>query len=317
MWAQDAAAMYTYAGSSAAAMVLTPFTSPRQNTDTGGTAAQAAAAIQATDAPAGNAQSIVSGVAQTFSAVPDAVQSLAAAAPAASSSSTLGTLSDLITIFVGVPTNLASLGVGLPLDLLGAVDLPFSLGGYVVGTHVDDIVSGWNGEQTWPSTDPAPVRGFPATLMKLSPGTLSAGLGQANTVGGLSVPSAWTVAAPELRPAALALPIGSTSPIAAAPMELGSSTSLSQMGLAGMTGRAMAGAPSSGEANDGRKVIGSPVVVRPGGGAADSDGEASHAKPRIVVTGVAAKIRELSKLRDEGDLTDEEYAQLKKHLLGR
>ena len=47
MWAQDALAMYGYAGSSAAATVLTPFTSPHQNTDPGGTASQAAAVGQA------------------------------------------------------------------------------------------------------------------------------------------------------------------------------------------------------------------------------------------------------------------------------
>ncbi len=36
MWAQDAVAMYGYAGSSAAATVLTPFSAPQQNTDPGG-----------------------------------------------------------------------------------------------------------------------------------------------------------------------------------------------------------------------------------------------------------------------------------------
>jgi len=43
MWAQDAAAMYGYAGSSAAAATLTPFTAPQQNTNPGGLAAQSAA----------------------------------------------------------------------------------------------------------------------------------------------------------------------------------------------------------------------------------------------------------------------------------
>ncbi len=47
MWAQDAAAMYSYAGLSASATALTPFTSPQQNTDPGGTAGQAAAVSQA------------------------------------------------------------------------------------------------------------------------------------------------------------------------------------------------------------------------------------------------------------------------------
>ena len=77
MWAQDAAAMYQYAGSSAAATALTPFNSPQQNTNPGGPAAQAAAVGQASGASAGNAQSIVSNVPQTFSAVPAALQSLA------------------------------------------------------------------------------------------------------------------------------------------------------------------------------------------------------------------------------------------------
>ena len=48
MWAQDALAMYGYAGSSAAATALSPFTSPQQNTDPGGTASQGAAVSQAT-----------------------------------------------------------------------------------------------------------------------------------------------------------------------------------------------------------------------------------------------------------------------------
>ena len=47
MWAQDAVAMYGYAGSSAAATVLTPFSSPHQNTDPGATSGQAAAVGQA------------------------------------------------------------------------------------------------------------------------------------------------------------------------------------------------------------------------------------------------------------------------------
>jgi hypothetical protein len=39
--------------------------------------------------------------------------------------------------------------------------------------------------------------------------------------------------------------------------------------------------------------------------------------PRIVVTGVAAKIREITHLRDQGRLTEEEYSELKNRLLGR
>src|SRR6516162_7785597 len=43
MWAQDAAAMYAYAGASSTASQLTTFTEPPQTTNTSGTAAQSAA----------------------------------------------------------------------------------------------------------------------------------------------------------------------------------------------------------------------------------------------------------------------------------
>jgi hypothetical protein len=37
--------------------------------------------------------------------------------------------------------------------------------------------------------------------------------------------------------------------------------------------------------------------------------------PRTVVTGVAAAIREIAKLRDAGQLTEQEYTEQKKRLL--
>ncbi|MGA8547830.1 MAG: SHOCT domain-containing protein, partial [Mycobacterium sp.] len=40
-------------------------------------------------------------------------------------------------------------------------------------------------------------------------------------------------------------------------------------------------------------------------------------KPRAVVTGVAAELREFAKLHDEGILTAEEYTEQKNRLLGR
>jgi PPE-repeat protein len=75
MWAQDAAAMYSYASSSAAASTLTPFTQPAQTTNPAGLAGQAAAVAQVTGTAAGNGtQSTLS---QLMSAVPTALQGLA------------------------------------------------------------------------------------------------------------------------------------------------------------------------------------------------------------------------------------------------
>jgi PPE-repeat protein len=324
MWVQDTVAMYGYAGSSAAATALTPFATPDQNTDPGATASQSAAVSQATSTSAGDAQSTISSVQQVFSAVPNALQSLAtsnSAATTPAATDPLTTLSNLITIFVSLPSDLALFGTVLPQDIAaGPVDLPYTIEGALSGQHVDDIVSGWNGEASWPGTEPVPINDFPATLT--NPGvapapTMSAGLGQANTIGGLSVPSNWTVAAPEIRSVALTSPItGATPAAAAAPLEAGSANAFNQMGTAGMAGQAMAGPPAADANQDsGKPVTHARLTGRADGAAGDVEPEVTPA-PRTVVTGVAAAIREITKLRNEGRLTEEEYKQHKKHLLG-
>ncbi len=74
MWAQDAAAMYAYAGSSAAATQLTSFTEPPQTTNTAAASTQAAAVSQAASTPAANTGSQLSGL---INSLPTALQSLA------------------------------------------------------------------------------------------------------------------------------------------------------------------------------------------------------------------------------------------------
>ncbi len=62
MWAQDAAAMYGYAGSSSVATQVTPFAAPPPTTNAAGLATQGVAVAQAVGASAGNARSLVSEV---------------------------------------------------------------------------------------------------------------------------------------------------------------------------------------------------------------------------------------------------------------
>jgi PPE-repeat protein len=330
MWAQDSAAMYGYAASSAAATTLTPFTPPQQNTNPGGSAGQAAAVSQATGTSAGNVQSTVSSVQQAFSAIPNALTS--AATPAQLTPlDTLNLISNLITIFLDLPADLVGVFIAIPLGIVGLVALPFDISSYLVSDHTDDIVSGWNGQKGWPGEGPAPVQPFPAPLTGLRPTvvsapTLSAGLGEANTIGALSVPPTWTVATPAVRPISYTLPAlpATTTASAGAAGEAGSSSTLSQMALAGMAGRAMAGTVGTGGRGSGNATTGKRAAARAaeaastGGGAAAGDkDEAPKDKPRAVVTGVAAELREFAKLRDEGVLTDEEYTEQKNRLLGR
>jgi PPE-repeat protein len=324
MWAQDAAAMYGYAGSSASATALTPFTPPEHNTNPGGAAGQAASVVKATSTSAGNVQSTVSSAQQTFAAVPNALQSLATAAPAAASDPTIDPLTFLsdVASIVGLPAVAAS----VPLAVITPADFPFSYLSWIVSVHTDDIVSGWAGV---PPYEPGIVRGsMPFSAITGLGSPMSAGLGQANTVGALSVPPTWTAATPAVRPVALALPatsLSATAGPAAEALEASSGNTLSQMALAGMAGRAMAGTLGTGGGRDRSKVAGGKRVAAPAAGAGATpedagpagDGEASQSSPRTVVTGVAAEIRELAKLRDEGILTDEEFTEQKNRLLGR
>ena len=163
MWAQDAAAMFGYAGSSASATTLTPFTPPQQNTNPASPASQAAAVGQATDTSAGNVQSIVSSVQQAFSAIPSALQS--AAAPAQISPlNVLDLFSGLITIFLDIPADLATYFVDIPTGAISVVSLPLDVVGAETGLHSDQLISGWAGIQPWPGTGEAPPTEFKAII---------------------------------------------------------------------------------------------------------------------------------------------------------
>src|ERR1700677_3599449 len=78
MWAQDATAMFAYAGSSATASGVTPFTQPPQTTNPAAAGGQAAAVAHAVGSAAGgHAQTLMSTAPQLISAVPQSLQSLA------------------------------------------------------------------------------------------------------------------------------------------------------------------------------------------------------------------------------------------------
>ncbi len=96
MWAQDAATMYGYAGSSAAASTLTAFTAPPSTTSLAGSAAQGAAVAQATGTSTGTG--VQSTLSQLISTIQTSLQGLAS--PSSSTSSTSG-LSGLLSPLLG------------------------------------------------------------------------------------------------------------------------------------------------------------------------------------------------------------------------
>lgn len=108
MWAQDAAAMYGYAASSAAASTLAPFTPPKSTTNPAGLAGQSAATAQAAGTSVANhAQSVGS-----LSSVPQTLQSLTAPGSASAG---------LDQVALGTGTSAATSAVSTPASMLTAL----------------------------------------------------------------------------------------------------------------------------------------------------------------------------------------------------
>ena len=178
MWAQDAAAMYGYAGSSASASRLTPFAPPAPTTNAAGWIAQAAAA----------ARTGISEAPQLISALPQALQSLASPASSSSLVDLLGALAPYVGAAAG-GTGVVGAGEGLVDIVLGLVGtagqaaVTGSGGGAAAGTGLVGTATGGSGA--------AVLAGH------LEPvASASASLGKAGAVGALSVPPSWTTVPP-------------------------------------------------------------------------------------------------------------------------
>jgi PPE-repeat protein len=224
MWAQDAAAMYGYAASSASAGTLTPMTPPAPTANPAGLAGQAAAV-----AHAGAATSTQAGLLQTISSLPNAVAGLASPLQA-------------------VPTN--PLSVPFVTNAInGAVN---ATAWWVMNTIPNSVLLSHamnSADATAVTFTGAPaVTGLaaavePAGSAGFGGAPVLAGLGQASTVGGLSVPAGWSAATPAIGSGASSLagsgwavapeeavPAGIPAVAPLAPLAIGAGKSL---GLAG------------------------------------------------------------------------------------
>ncbi|BBZ13788.1 PPE family protein [Mycobacterium branderi] len=233
MWAQDAAAMYGYAGASAAATKVTPFTAPQQNTNPSGLVAQSAAVAQSTGSSAGTG--VQSALSQMVTTTPTTLQALAApaAAPAAPSLP-FGLQPGDIT---NAATNLVS-GVMTPYSFAGitqvgadmAVMHAASLGG--LGIDGSDEIA--------PSVIPAMPGGKVAAITPAGlggAGTVTAGIGRGTLVGALSVPQSWASAAPATTPATASLASSWTAAPQAAVEEMSGMPGMPGMPMVGSAGR--------------------------------------------------------------------------------
>lgn len=220
MWSQDAAAMYGYAGASAAATRLTGFTGPQQTTAPGGLARQSAAVAQAATTSAGTQQAALS---RLTAALPSALQSLAAPAATTTSSATSGTgFSDFLNS--NFLNTLASTGAFNPVQVVQAVTSSSLLG--TTGA-TGDAAAGLGQAIATPAGGAGSVGS-----------SVSVSLGRSSLIGPLAVPPGWAGPAP----LASALPstLGGTPMIA--PSSAASAASPAAAGgMPGMPGLPLAG----------------------------------------------------------------------------
>ncbi|OBK29734.1 hypothetical protein A5634_17855 [Mycobacterium asiaticum] len=239
MWAQDAAAMYAYAGASASATELTPFSDPPQTT-----------------AP---------------NALGDLATTVADASSAAGATSLLpGLALPQVSLAPALATDLANFNA-----IFGVLTGPFSLQGWtsIAGgpflSFGQLYAFGQNGQGMQAFLAPAqPITGTLAPIAQSvapqlggagSVSAATAAMGRAAAIGGLSVPQGWTTAAPEIRMVAQTL---STNLAAAAPAaELGESGVFSQMALSSLAGRTLGAAVGGSGGGSAVAVSGGGVVV--------------------------------------------------------
>jgi PPE-repeat protein len=202
MWAQDAAAMYGYAGSSAIATELSRFVDPPNTTTADAAAGQSAAVAQASATPTGeSAQTAASAVSQLIASVPQALQQLsAAAAPAATTQHGLiwNTIEDFLTYGLPTPTNnwigLApsqytvwlKQTTGLAYFSNGMASFGMSIGQQAFNGPLGTTAG--SGGAFIPSPQFAALGAGGWSWHAAAP---SASLSSATKIGGLSVPSSW------------------------------------------------------------------------------------------------------------------------------
>jgi PPE-repeat protein len=240
MWVQDAVAMEGYAGSSASAANVSPFTPAPQITNASGTATQAAAVAAAAATPAGGVQSVVGSL----------FGSLTTGSPLLASLGNLST--DYTTTVNSLLNSLFGDGAAtLYTNLYNAIKVPlgFTTGFNDIGLLINFPLSQW-----LKFAPPAAYGALPKDALGAGLGALGFGrgtlysavsgeLGRGVLVGNLSVPPSWATATPAVRTVAAALTAAGPDAVPAA--ALGEGGLLGSMSAAGMLGSALgAGGPT-------------------------------------------------------------------------
>jgi PPE-repeat protein len=221
MWAQDAAAMYGYAAASAVAAQVTPFATPPPTTSQSGTASQADAVAQAAATPAGQAATVAQNAA--VAAVPStSAQTSVSTTTATTATTTTATTASTTSAALPTPTGpfawfwimlqntftnypSGAWGLGFNTSNLTALLRNEQLAYFSAGMTNSFLSIGQQltfgtgttagaGGAWYPTPQFAGLGGLGGLGNAGAP--VSAGVGQASTLGRLSVPASWPGAAP-------------------------------------------------------------------------------------------------------------------------
>ncbi|RUP04063.1 MAG: PPE family protein [Mycobacterium sp.] len=238
MWAQDAAAMYGYAASSASATVLAPFTEPPETTDPSGVGRQTAAVTEAVGAAETQA-----GLSQLMTAVPNALQAVGPAAAAPAAATPVSSIIDAINPFVVAVRPFFAAITGAYSPIAGIV---LSGGWWLFALQILGLSQNAPGVASLLNTGGKPLAGLSPLrggyVAAVTPaGGVAGSMGQSTLVGSLSVPQGWVTAAPVMRTMTSVLPGATPAALAAAPAAAEGGV-FGEMAMASLAGRALAGA---------------------------------------------------------------------------
>jgi PPE-repeat protein len=280
-WAQDAGAMYAYAGAATTASQLTPFTDAPATTNDSGQATQAASTAQsAAAAPADSTSDILAFLTQLNTQLTSLNTDITGFATQLTTAETafINSLGITATVPTSVTGGLTSIG-GLFTALNGSISTflagPFSPLGFTSGfirsfyqaaVSIPNLGVGIQG--IGPLIHPTPIVGALSPL--LHSGLLSgsytgagsaetlASIGRAGYIGSLSVPQNWAAATPAIRTVAAEM---EASAVDAAPeMGLAQPGMFGQTALSSLAGRAIGGTATRAAVGQGFRVPGAVAV---------------------------------------------------------
>ncbi|TXI62890.1 PPE family protein [Mycolicibacterium mageritense] len=222
MWAQDAAAMYTYAGTSATASQLTPFSTPPETTNGSGQISQPAAASSAD-----------SSLSDFLSKIPNALQNMLNMTPTQIVDDYQAVIKTLTNV---ISTANGPYGINIESSARSIYQMAISIPS--VANGLGNLTSTLNPKPIVGALSPLLASPLLTGAQAVPASAVSGAVGRAGLIGSLSVPSTWASAVPAVKTATVALQASVLEAVPALAVN-GEGVLAGQMALSSLAGRAI------------------------------------------------------------------------------